>query len=82
MADQKKLPVLAYSTGSGWDVVGYASTLSSARKVIRAHLSDGAKSLINTYGFKIGVSLRTPLQRELNGGPEGYIWSLSKTVPA
>lgn len=53
-----------------------------ARKVIHTHLSDGTKSLINTYGFKLGVALRTDLQRDLNGGPAGYIWNISKTVKA
>lgn len=82
MRHPTKLPVLNYATGAGWGVLGHASSLSSARKVILANLSAGDKSLINTYGFKLGVSLRTPLQRELNGGPEGYVWCISKMVRA
>ncbi len=70
------LPVLAYATGAGWTVLGHAKSLSAARKVAQAALSDSAKVLIARYGFKLQVARRSALQVELNGGPEGYIWSV------
>lgn len=73
---QKQLPVLSYATGRGWQELGRARTIAGARRLISTVLSDHSTTLVTRYGFQLVVSLRTPLQIELNGGPEGYVWSL------
>lgn len=75
------LPVLSYHTGAGWATLGYATTVVGAKAVARRHIGDAAASLVKNYGFTVFVSLRTELQRELNGGPEGFVYSVGKTIP-
>jgi len=77
-AQSKILPVLSYATGAGWQVVGQAKSLSAAKRVVKELLPDSSRTLINRYGFKLSVTMRTDLQRELNGGLEGYVWSVGK----
>jgi hypothetical protein len=72
------LPVLNYSTGAGWHSWGDARSLTAAKRIIKANLPASARSLVNTYGFQLTVTRRTALQRELNGGPDGYVWSVGK----
>jgi len=72
------LPVLNYSTGAGWHSWGRARSLAGATRIVKANLPDGSRSLVEQYGFQLTVSRRTELQRELNGGPEGYVWSVGK----
>jgi hypothetical protein len=51
--------------------------LAAARRVVTANLPDSSRALLKC-GFKLMVSRRTPLQVELNGGPEGFVWSMGK----
>lgn len=76
-----QLPVLSYSTGAGWSTLGMARNPKAAAAIAMRHLGDSALSLIKNHGFKLQVSQRTDLQRELNGGPEGYIFGVGKTIP-
>ena len=71
------LPVLNYSTGAGWHSWGQARSAAAAKRIITANLPAHARSLLK-YGFKVTVARRTPLQRELNGGPDGFVWSVGK----
>ena len=71
------LPVCANSTG--WPRIGVATNEDQARRVIKKHLGDHSKSLIENYGFELQVWERTPLSIELNGGPAAWTWSVSKT---
>lgn len=77
---QEALPVLAYSTGAGWATLGQASSPKAARAIVLRYLSDASLSLVKNFGFEVLVSRRTELQRELNGGPEGYVYSVGKVV--
>lgn len=79
-AQNDKLPVLSYSTGAGWHTLGFARTVQSARRVVNQAISDASKSLVNRCGFDVQVWRRTELQRELNGGPDGFVYSVGKTV--
>lgn len=72
------LPVLSYSPGGGWHSWGQARSLAAATRIVKANLPDCARSLVHKYGFKLTVWRRSELQRELNGGPEGYVWSVGK----
>lgn len=71
------LPVLNYSTGSGWHSWGQAKSARSAQRIVEENLPSNARSLLK-FGFKVTVSRRTALQRELNGGPDGFVWSVGK----
>jgi hypothetical protein len=71
------LPVLNYSTGAGWHSWGQVRSLAAARRVIAANLPDSSRALLK-YGFKLMVARRTALQLELNGGPDGFVWSMGK----
>lgn len=71
------LPVLNYSTGAGWHSWGQARSVAAARRIITANLPASSKALLK-YGFKVTVTRRTALQRELNGGPDGYVWNVAK----
>ncbi|WP_157639965.1 hypothetical protein [Burkholderia ubonensis] len=71
------LPVLNYSTGAGWHSWGQARSVAAAKRIVQANLPASAKSLLK-YGFKVTVTRRTPMQRELNGGPDGFVWSVGK----
>lgn len=79
---QQPLPVLSYATGAGWATIGFATTPESARKLIMKTIDDASKSLVEKFGFKVIVGRRTELQRELNGGPDGYVWSIGKVCAA
>ena len=72
------LPVCANTIG--WPKIGVATNEDQARRVIKKHLGDHSKSLIENYGFELQVWQRTPLALELNGGPACFTYSLSKTV--
>lgn len=72
-----QLPVLNYSTGAGWHSWGQARSVEAARRIITANLPASSKALLK-YGFKVIVTRRTALQRELNGGPDGYVWNVGK----
>ena len=72
------LPVCANSTG--WPRIGVATNEDQARRVIKKHLGDHSKSLIENYGFELQVWERTPLALELNGGPRCWTFSVGKTV--
>ena len=80
MTLKNSLPVLNYSTGSGWQTLGFANSAESARRLIKKTVSDHSKSLVESHGFSIWVQRRTDLQIELNGGPEGFIYSIGKNV--
>ncbi len=81
MATQQ--PILSYHTGAGWAQHGYAATVQQAARIIRRNvLGDSEKNLIDKHGFQLSVQRRTELQRELNGGPEGFIWSVGMACPA
>lgn len=73
---KKVLPVLYYATGAGWQTLGMASSVTAARRVVQRHLSEASRKLLGLKGWSLCVTERTPLMRELNGGPEGYIWSI------
>ena len=60
------LPVC--SNGRPWTKIGVATNEDQARRVIKKHLGDHSKSLIENYGFELQVWKRTPLALELNGG--------------
>ena len=72
------LPVCENTTG--WPLIGYATTEAQARRVIKKHLGDHSKSLIENYGFELQVWERTPLAIELNGGPRCWTFSVGKIV--
>lgn len=74
------LPVLSYSTGAGWQVLGHASCEEGAEQVVLRTAGDATLSLIRKHDFHILVNRRTALHRELNGGPDGYVFSVGKTV--
>ena len=78
MTKPQLLPVCANTTG--WPVIGYACNEAQARRVIKKHLGDHSKSLIDRYGFELQVWQRTPLALELNGGPAAWTFSIGKTV--
>lgn len=81
MQKTESLPVLTYATGGGWSVHGYARDAQSARRMIkRKLLTDSEKSLINNHGFDLLVFRRSDVIREINGGPEGFVYSVGKTV--
>lgn len=80
-ANVEALPVLAYSTGAGWQTLGKATSLRGAASIAMRHLGDEALSLIKNHGFTLQVFRRTELQLELNGGPDGYVYSVGKIVP-
>lgn len=75
-------PVIHYSTSGGWTTLGHAKSLSGAAAIIRRHLSDASKVLIEKAGFSLNVFERTDLAVELNGGPKGYVWTIGKTIKA
>jgi hypothetical protein len=77
---EEALPVLSYHTGSGWSTLGFATSPKGARTVASRFIGDAAQSLVKQHGFKVTVARRTALQRELNGGPDGYIFSVGKVV--
>lgn len=72
----KTLPVLTYSTGAGWEVLGYAKSAEAAKKVILRNIGDHSKKLLAVQGWVLSVAMRTSLQVELNGGPEGWIFGV------
>lgn len=76
LATSPALPVLVYSSGLGWQVLGHARTEAAARRIVMRELPQSSRVLVERYGFKVGVARRTALQRELNGGPEGFIWDV------
>ncbi len=77
-----QLPILSYHTGAGWAQHGHAATVQQATRFIRRNLlGDSEKNLIEKHGFQLSVQRRTELQRELNGGPEGFIWGVGKACP-
>jgi hypothetical protein len=78
---QEALPVLSYHTGAGWATLGHAVSPEGARTVVMRNLSDASLSLVKKHGFSVAVARRTPLQLELNGGPDGYVFSVGKVVP-
>ena len=78
MSKPQILPVC--SNGSPWTKIGVATNEDQARRVIKKHLGDHSKSLIENYGFELQVWERTPLALELNGGPAAWTFSVSKTV--
>ncbi|MBK3780071.1 hypothetical protein G3A43_07360 [Paraburkholderia aspalathi] len=77
---QESLPVLSYHTGAGWATLGFAKSVVAARTIARRHIGDAAESLVKNFGFEVQVARRTALQRELNGGPDGYIFCVGKEV--
>lgn len=79
-AQTRALPVLSYHTGGGWATLGMAKSPGGARAVVMRTLSDPSLQLVKNHGFEVTVARRTPLQRELNGGPDGYIFSIGKVV--
>ena len=72
------LPVC--SNGHPWTKIGVATNEDQARRVVKKHLADESKSLIENYGFELQVWERTPLAIELNGGPRCWTFSVGKTV--
>jgi hypothetical protein len=68
---------LNYSTGGGWHSWGQVRSLAAAKRLVTANLPDSSRALLKC-GFKLIVSRRTPLQVELNGGPDGFVWSMGK----
>ncbi len=77
---EESLPVLSYHTGSGWATLGFATSPAGARTIASRFIGDAAQSLVKLHGFQVTVARRTALQRELNGGPDGYIFSVGKVV--
>jgi hypothetical protein len=78
--EEKALPVLSYASGSGWSTLGMATSVEGAIAVASRFIGDAARNLVKHHGFKVTACRRTPLQRELNGGPDGYIFSVGKEV--
>lgn len=76
---QAALPVLHYSTGSGWATLGHATSAKGAASIIRRHLSDASNALLKA-GFKLDVFKRSDIAVELNGGPQGFVWSIGKVI--
>lgn len=72
------LPILSYHTGAGWAEHGRATSPAGAKRQIMRLLSDASLNLVRRHGFELVVAERTALQRELNGGPKGYVWSIGK----
>jgi len=71
------LPVLNYSTGAGWHSWGQARSARAAKRIVEANLPSNARSLLG-YGFKLTIARRSDLHKELNGGPDGFVWSVGK----
>lgn len=81
MKQDKLIPVLHYSTGSGWSCLINVKSIEAAKRyLMKNRLSDQSISLIKKHGFTLNVWERTDLQVELNGGPKGYVWDIGKTV--
>lgn len=80
MPNAQSLPVLSYSTGAGWTTLGHATSERAAKRIVMKSIGDASKSLVHNHGFDVVVSRRTELQRELNGGPDGFIYTVGKTV--
>ena len=78
MSKPQILPVC--SNGRPWTKIGVATNEDQARRVIKKHLGDHSKSLIENYGFELQVWQRTALALELNGGPAAWTFSIGKTV--
>lgn len=78
MQTERTLPVLTYATGNGWTTIGHARSAKGAERVIRGHLGDGSRSLLEKHRFTLQVFRRTEIAIEINGGPEGYVWSIGK----
>lgn len=77
-AQAQALPVLSYHTGAGWATLGFAKSPEGACAVVMRTLSDPSLKLVKNHGFKVNVARRTPLQLELNGGPDGFIYDIGK----
>ena len=71
-----KLPVIESSRP--WHQIGIAENVDQARRVIKKHLGDHSRYLIDHHKFNLCVWQRTPLALELNGGPAGFTWSIGK----
>ena len=71
------IPVI--ENGRPWTVVGYAETVEQAQRVVRKHLGDHSKSLLDK-GWSLVVWKRTPLAIELNGGPLGWTFAIGNRV--
>lgn len=65
-----KQPVLSYSTGNGYIVIGHASGIRSATAIVRRMVSVPA-------GAKLHVWERPQIMQEINGGPAGYVYAVS-----
>ena len=78
MSKPQILPICANTIG--WPKIGVATNEDQARRVIKKHIGDHSKSLIENYGFELQVWERTPLALELNGGPRCWTFSVGKTV--
>lgn len=74
----KALPVLSYHTGAGWAEHGQSTTVEGAKRLIMRFLPDESLNLIKKHGFTLNVFRRTPLMQELNGGPDGFVYSIGK----
>lgn len=81
MKTTNKLPVLYYTTSEGWQVLGHAKTEKQARKIALSTMGDHSLSLIKLHGFGLFVGLRDDFLIELNGGPQGWIYSVGKILP-
>lgn len=73
----RALPILSYATGSGWACIGYAPSPKVAARIIRRSVGEATVGLLRA-GFRLVVTERSDLHRELNGGPAGYTWSVTK----
>ena len=70
------LPVCA--NGRPWTKIGVATNEDQARRVVKKHIGDHSKSLIEKHKFNLHVWRRTPFSRELSGGPDCFTWSIGK----
>ena len=72
-------PIPVVENGRPWNKIGYAETVEQAQRVVRKHLGDHSKSLLDK-GWSLVVWKRTPLAIELNGGPEGWTYAIGSRV--
>ena len=68
-------PILS---NNGREVIGFAATAESARRVLMRNLGDHSVILTRKFGFKIHVWMREGWVSEMNGGPVGWMYSIGK----
>ena len=63
-------------------MLGTAHSVQGATRIVRKHLAIDSRMLLERHGFELHVFRRSALMRELNGGPDGFVWSIGAPGPA